>query len=44
MRKRLPALLTLAVALHPPSVAVGQAPLRDSVSAFGHVLQTDFAG
>lgn len=44
MRKRLPALLALAVALHLPSVAVGQAPLRDSASAFGHVLQTDFAG
>lgn len=44
MRQRLLALLALAVALHLPSVAVGQAPLRDSASAFGHVLQTDFAG
>jgi hypothetical protein len=38
------ALLTLAVALHLPGVALGQAPLRDSASAFGHVLQTDFIG
>jgi hypothetical protein len=44
VRKRLPALLALAVALHLPSVAVGGAPLRDSVSAVGHVLQTDFVG
>jgi hypothetical protein len=35
VRKRVPALLALAVALQLPSVAVGQAPLRDSVSAFG---------
>jgi hypothetical protein len=40
----LPAVLALAVALHLPAVALGQAPLRDSASAFGHVLQTDFVG
>jgi hypothetical protein len=34
----------LAVGLHLPGVALGQAPLRDSASAFGHVLQTDFIG
>ena len=27
-----------------PAPALAQVPLRDSVSAFGHVLQTDFAG
>jgi hypothetical protein len=46
VRKRLPALLGFAVAfvLALPAVALGQAPLRDSASAFGHVLQTDFFG
>jgi hypothetical protein len=27
-----------------PAPTLGQAPVRDSVSAFGHVLQTDFVG
>jgi hypothetical protein len=40
----LPTLLAIAVALHLPAVAQGQAPLRDSASAFGHVLETDFVG
>jgi hypothetical protein len=40
----LPAVLALAAALQLPGVALGQAPLRDSASAFGHVLQTDFIG
>ena len=38
-------LLVLALALLlQPGFAQGQAPLRDSASAFGHVLQTDFVG
>jgi hypothetical protein len=37
------ALLLVALLLLPAS-AVGQAPARDSVSAFGHVLETDFIG
>lgn len=38
-------LLVLALALLvQPSFAHGQAPLRDSASGFGHVLQTDFIG
>jgi hypothetical protein len=44
VRERLPAMLALAASLLLPAVAEGQAPLRDSASAFGHVLQTDFAG
>jgi hypothetical protein len=40
----LPTLLALPVVLHLPGIALGQAPLRDSASAFGHVLQTDFVG
>jgi hypothetical protein len=27
-----------------PAPALGQAPLRDSASGFGHVLETDFIG
>jgi hypothetical protein len=39
------ALSCLAVALPVlPAAALGQAPLRDSASGFGHVLQTDFIG
>jgi hypothetical protein len=40
-------LLALALALAlllQPAVAHGQTPPRDSVAAFGHVLQTDFVG
>ena len=38
-------LLVVATALLlQPGFAQGQAPLRDSASAFGHVLQTDFVG
>jgi hypothetical protein len=45
LRPELAALLVLAVALLLlPALARGQAPLRHSASAFGHVLQTDFIG
>ena len=45
MKRGRPASLGLAVALLLlPASAVGEAPLRDSVSASGHVLQTDFVG
>src|SRR5918992_1223780 len=40
----LPGVLALAAGLHLPGVALSQPPLRDSASAFGHVLQTDFIG
>jgi hypothetical protein len=40
-----PALVGLAVALVSlPGIALAQPPLRDSASAVGHVLQTDFFG
>lgn len=45
MKRRRPASLGFAVALLVlPGSAVGQAPLRDSASGSGHVLQTDFIG
>jgi hypothetical protein len=45
LRPELPTLPALALALLlQPAVAHAQTPLRDSASAFGHVLQTDFAG
>jgi hypothetical protein len=45
VKRELPAPLGLAVALLLlPASALGQAPARDSVSAFGHVLETDFIG
>jgi hypothetical protein len=45
VKRGLLALLGLAAALLPLSApAAGQTALRDSASAFGHVLQTDFIG
>jgi hypothetical protein len=42
-RRRAPAAMVVALLLL-PAPALGQVPPRDSVSAFGHVLQTDFVG
>lgn len=45
MRKGLLVLLGLAAAASmPPGAALAQAPLKDSASGSGHVLQTDFFG
>jgi hypothetical protein len=45
VKRRLPASVGLVVGVVLlPGTAFGQAPLRDSVSAVGHVLETDFIG